>query len=259
MNQPDNGRIATYRAGLGPNSWWDALCATIVGNQGVPSGESPITSVCAGVEAIRVLAILAVIIAGSAAQARAGAIADAEAGLAAARRGDYEVAVQLFSRAIDSGELSSVNLVILYDNRGNTYAVMGRHDRAIADFTEALKLAPGYPNAYNGRGNAYADKGLYDRAIAEFSRAIELNPLHRNAHYNRGRAFHNKGLYERAIADYSVAIRLKSHADHFAHRCRAHAELGHRQNAVTDCRTALRLRPGHPAALQGLRRLGVSP
>ncbi len=198
-------------------------------------------------------------IAGSAAQVRADATADAQAGQAAARRGDYEMAVRLFSRSIDSGELSPVNLVILYDNRGNTYAVMGQHDHAIADFTEALKLAPDYANAYNGRGNAYADKGLYDRAIAEFSRAIKLNPQHRNAYYNLGRAFHKKGLYRRAIANYSVAIRIKSHADHFAHRCRAYAELGQRQDAMTDCRTALRSHPGHPVALQGLRRLGGSP
>ena len=36
------GRIATYRAGLGPESWWYALCATLVGNRREPSGESRI-------------------------------------------------------------------------------------------------------------------------------------------------------------------------------------------------------------------------
>ncbi len=43
-NQLDKGRIATYRAGLGPYSRCDALCATIVGNRGESSGESRFTS-----------------------------------------------------------------------------------------------------------------------------------------------------------------------------------------------------------------------
>ncbi len=33
-NQPDKRRIATYRAGLGPDLWWDARCVTVVGNRG---------------------------------------------------------------------------------------------------------------------------------------------------------------------------------------------------------------------------------
>ncbi len=39
--QPDKGRSAIYRTDLGPDScWYYALYATIVGNQGKPSGES---------------------------------------------------------------------------------------------------------------------------------------------------------------------------------------------------------------------------
>ncbi len=43
--QPDKGRIATYRAGLGPDLWWYALCAVIVGNRAKSSGESPFTMI----------------------------------------------------------------------------------------------------------------------------------------------------------------------------------------------------------------------
>jgi hypothetical protein len=43
-DQLDKGRIATYRAGLGPGSCWDAIGATIVGNRGEPSGESRLRS-----------------------------------------------------------------------------------------------------------------------------------------------------------------------------------------------------------------------
>ncbi len=38
--QPDKGRSAIYRTDLAPDSCWYALCATIIGNRGKPSGES---------------------------------------------------------------------------------------------------------------------------------------------------------------------------------------------------------------------------
>ncbi len=38
-NQPDKGRIVTYRAGLEADSWWDAHYATIVGNAEELSGN----------------------------------------------------------------------------------------------------------------------------------------------------------------------------------------------------------------------------
>ena len=39
-DQPDNGRIATYCARLGPDSWWDDRCATIVGNRENPGSHT---------------------------------------------------------------------------------------------------------------------------------------------------------------------------------------------------------------------------
>ena len=39
-NQPDKERTTTYRAGSAPNSPSIAICATIFGNRGKPSGES---------------------------------------------------------------------------------------------------------------------------------------------------------------------------------------------------------------------------
>ncbi len=42
--RPDKARSAIYRTGLGPASCWDARCATIVGNQVEPSGESRLSS-----------------------------------------------------------------------------------------------------------------------------------------------------------------------------------------------------------------------
>ena len=52
----------------------------------------------------------------------------------------------------------------------------GDHDKAIADFSEAIRLDPKRADAYYGRGTAYGHKGEYDKAIADYSDAIRLAP-----------------------------------------------------------------------------------
>ena len=48
-------------------------------------------------------------------------------------------------------------------------------DRAIADFTRAIELNPGYTRAFFYRGVIYKDRGDYARAIADLARVIELD------------------------------------------------------------------------------------
>jgi hypothetical protein len=85
------------------------------------------------------------------------------------------------------------------------------YDRAIADYTEAIRMKPGYAPAYVGRGNAYRAKGDYDRAIADFTQEIGLDPhsslyaeTYRGyAYAMRGDTYKAKGDNDRAIADYT--------------------------------------------------------
>ena len=88
------------------------------------------------------------------------------------------------------------------------YRDKGDTDRAIADYTEAIRLDPKFAIAYNNRGLAYRDKGDTDRAIADFTEAIRLDPKFANAYASRGVAYRDKGDMDRAIADYTEAIRL---------------------------------------------------
>lgn len=50
---------------------------------------------------------------------------------------------------------------------------MGDYDRAIADYTQAIRLDPGYANSYN--------KGDFDRAVADYEVVLRINPDHVNA------------------------------------------------------------------------------
>ena len=56
-------------------------------------------------------------------------------------------------------------LVEAYYNRGRVYSMKGQFDLAIADFTQAIALAPPAPGAVNYRGAVYLDEGNYDLAV----------------------------------------------------------------------------------------------
>ena len=82
---------------------------------------------------------------------------------------------------------------------------MAQYDRAIADFTRAIRLEPNDADAYYGRGTALGEKGEHDNAIADFTQAIRLKPENGDAYYRRGVAFESKREHDKAIADFEGA------------------------------------------------------
>src|SRR5258708_1744063 len=103
-------------------------------------------------------------------------IDDANAGSAAVQRGQYDAAIQLFTKAINSGELSPDNLATAYVNRGTAHYLKKEHEQAIADFKQAIQLDPRDPIAYNKLGIAYIANGQWIWSCGQFKRAIELKP-----------------------------------------------------------------------------------
>ena len=97
---------------------------------------------------------------------------------------------------------------VKYVSSGDAYYAKGDYDRAIADYTQALRLDPDAVR-YTNRGNAYRNKGDNDRAIADYNDALRLDPNYARAYNQRGYAYHyGKKDYDWAIADYNDALRL---------------------------------------------------
>jgi tetratricopeptide (TPR) repeat protein len=92
--------------------------------------------------------------------------------------------------------------------RGIAWLDKGELDKAIADFTQAIRLDPKASDPYSDRGVAWYLKGEYDKAIADCSEAIRLNPKDEMAFGNRGLTWSCKGEYDKAIADYNKVICL---------------------------------------------------
>ena len=106
-------------------------------------------------------------------------------GIAYRLKGEYDRAIQDYSQAIKL----NAKFAAAYNNRGVVYDRKGEYDRAIADYDQAIRIDPGYANAFNARGFALREKGDLDRAIADFDRAISLNPRYFIAISNRGSAW----------------------------------------------------------------------
>ncbi len=131
-----------------------------------------------------------------------------------------------------------------YNNRGNAKNDLGRHDEAIADFNEAIRLKPDFAKAYNNRGNVKNTMGRFEEAIVDLNVAIKLKPDLPGAYYNRGTAKIAMGKHEEAIADYSEAIKLDHDLVHaYLGRGAANARLDKYDEAIEDYSEAIKLDP----------------
>jgi tetratricopeptide (TPR) repeat protein len=90
--------------------------------------------------------------------------------------------------------------------RGSEFSLRGEYDKAISNYTEAIRLYPDYVDAYNRRGLAYICAKDYGKANSDFSKAIELDPKNARIYYNRGISHQANGKSGMAQADFANAI-----------------------------------------------------
>jgi len=131
-----------------------------------------------------------------------------------------------------------------YYDRGYSRFDKGEHDKAIADYSEAIRLNPNFTAAYLDRGMAWFRKGEYDKAITDFNETIRLHPIFGDTYFNRGYSWFRKGEYDRAIADYNEAIRLNPFEDYdyFVQRGKAWRKKGNETKAEADFQKAKELK-----------------
>jgi tetratricopeptide (TPR) repeat protein len=121
---------------------------------------------------------------------------------------DPDISIKGCTAIINSrGELPA-DLVIAFKDRGDAHLSRGEFDRAIEDYSEAIRRKSDDASTLSNRGTAYLSKGDYDRAIEDFNQSLWVNPNSAGAFYNRGNAYFSKGEYDRAIEDYSKSLLL---------------------------------------------------
>jgi tetratricopeptide (TPR) repeat protein len=84
-----------------------------------------------------------------------------------------------------------------------------QYDKAIKDYTEAIRIDPENARAFNNRGNAWYAKKEYDKAMKDYDEAIRLDPTDAIPLRNRAAVWYfPKKDYDKAIKDYDEAISL---------------------------------------------------
>ena len=159
-----------------------------------------------------------------------------------------DVAIKACNDAIASGQHQGQALAEIYYNRAVEYSKKGDDQRALADYSEAIRLKPDAHALYN-RGNIWASKKDYFRALADYSEAIRLDPNDADYYHNRGNIWLGQKDYVLAVADFGEAIRLAPNdASAYYNRGTAFTHRGENSRALADFNEALRLEPNHAGA-----------
>ena len=166
------------------------------------------------------------------------------------------------TRLISSKKLRGADLVNAYTWRGITHVrFKGEWDKAIADFSEAIRLDPKNTTAYAGRAASHLRKGNLDRGLADLNEGRRIDPKHVGIHNVFGIYYTLKGDYDRALVELNEALRLSPQYQFaYIHRGETYEHKGELNKALADFRTALSFDPtqkgtaGRQAA-EGIRRV----
>ncbi len=99
---------------------------------------------------------------------------------------------------------------ILYD--------AGKVDEAIAEWQEALRLAPEAARAHHLLGLAFRDQKDHTQAAAAFQQALRIEPDNATAHVHLARAFEALGKEQEAFDTYQKALQLVPSAPYVHNR-----------------------------------------
>jgi tetratricopeptide (TPR) repeat protein len=131
--------------------------------------------------------------------------------------------------------------------RGIAYSDLEDYERALADFSEAIRNYPNFSNAYNSRAIIYIDhKKNYSAAVSDATAAIRIRPDFDSAYYNRGLAYFSMNSYDAALTDFTRVTQLTPNdPDPFYYRGRIYYEQKNFAQALSNFTRAVSLDPKH--------------
>lgn len=139
-----------------------------------------------------------------------------------------------------------------YSLRGDIYQMLGKHEDALADFTEALRLDPTSFMALYQKGNSEYELGRYADAKASYNRLRSYNGRSAEALTGLARVAvkeNNLGLASQYMDD-AVAM-MPSDSDIYVRRSSVRRMLGDNTGAVDDLIMAISI-DSNPKAFQEL-------
>ena len=119
-------------------------------------------------------------------------------------RGDINETIELLTQEPLENKQSSIAFTL----RGIAYNAAGQKEKAIQDYSTAIKLDPESFAPYKMRAEIIFDKGKHEEAIEAFSRVLDVYPKSQAAYTRRAVNYMILENYEEAIDDFAMAIVL---------------------------------------------------
>ena len=178
-------------------------------------------------------------------------------GMAQAAEGNLRKGLAKLLEAVkldpDNAELNHQTAVVLRN--------LGKYELSLKYFERALALKPKYPEARNNLGTLYLVMGKWDKAIVCFKEAVSdvLYNSPQFAYNNMGYAYFKKGDYDKAIESYKLALRSShSYTLCYSNLARAYEAKGELEEAVAAYKQCVFYFPKDSAAHLGLAKVLLS-
>jgi tetratricopeptide (TPR) repeat protein len=165
-----------------------------------------------------------------------------ELGIIATQEGDDAKAMAYFSKALtlDPGYAPA------HYNMGNAFAKQGRFQEAVSAYRKALENDPEFLMAYDNLAKSYIRLGNLEKALQVFRKALDLRPDFAEGLVGEGIAYHGMGRYDDAIDAYKKAVALKPElASGYYNLACAYGKKGEVKEARAALERAVALRPDY--------------
>jgi tetratricopeptide (TPR) repeat protein len=154
---------------------------------------------------------------------------------------DYDKAIADFSTAVRHDP----NDTIAHCGRAAAYYRKADFAKALVDYENVIRLKPRSSDGYKGRGLCYGSMRRYDEAVSDFTECVRINPRDTWAYSHRGGAYYCQGKALEAIRDCDAAIAIDpENPDAYLFRGAAYADLRAYGRAQNELRTAISINPG---------------
>lgn len=135
---------------------------------------------------------------------------------------------------------------VAFNNRGNYYKEKGETQKALADFSEVLRIKPNNHDVFTNRGNLYFNANDIDKAFVDYEKVISIlepmGQLDKDKTESLGKAYNNRGSckfrrnqIEEAFKDYNKALELyPKYPDAYLNRAVYFAVTNQHDKAASD-------------------------
>ncbi len=131
-----------------------------------------------------------------------------------------------------------------FATRGMLMYETGQHDKALGDFTQALRIDSRAVAAWNNRAMVFVANGKWNEALYDVTKAIELNAKFTDAYVNRSLIYSNLGKFDEALKDIEKAIELEpKNSLHYVRRGSIAFDKGNLDGAWADFEKAGTINP----------------